>query len=50
MEADALSTGIMVLGPVEGFQLMKRLEDTEGMIVTKGGESMTTPGLDNLAV
>ena len=50
MEADALSTGIMVLGPVKGFQLMKRLEDTEGMIVTKGGESMTTPGLDNLAV
>ena len=40
----------MVLGPTEGFRLMKRLDDTEGVIVTKEGELMATPGLDDLAV
>ena len=50
MDADALSTGMMVLGPAEGFRLMKSLDDTEGVIVTKQGELMTTPGLDHFAV
>ena len=50
MGADALSTGMMVLGPAEGFRLMKSLDDTEGVIVTKQGELMTTPGLDHFAV
>jgi len=50
IDADALSTGMMVLGPAEGFRLMKSLDDTEGVIVTKQGELMTTPGLDYFAV
>ncbi len=47
MDADALSTGMMVLGPTEAFRLMKSLDDTEGVIVTKEGELMTTPSLDH---
>ena len=50
MDADALSTGMMVLGPTEAFRLMKSLDDTEGVIATKEGELMTTPGLDHLVV
>ena len=48
MDADALSTGVMVLGPTEGFELMTRLDDTEGLIVTKEGDSMMTPGIKRL--
>ena len=50
MDADALSTAVMVLGPTEGFQLMKNLDDTEGVIVTKEGRQMRTPGLDHFAL
>ena len=50
MGADALSTGVMVLAPAEGFQLMKNMDDTEGVIITKEGELVTTPGLGHLAV
>ena len=49
MDADALSTAVMVLGPVAGFQLMKELDDTEGMIVTKEDRQMRTPGLGRFA-
>tara|TARA_B100001079_G_C16345093_1_gene485462 strand:- start:281 stop:1165 length:885 start_codon:yes stop_codon:yes gene_type:complete len=49
MDADALSTAVMVLGPVAGFQLIEDLDDTEGMIVTKEDRQMRTPGLGRFA-
>ena len=48
MDADALSTGLMVLGPTKGFELMKRLDNTEGLIVTKEGDSLMTSGIERL--
>ena len=35
MDADALATAAMVLGPVHGIELLERLDATEGFIVTK---------------
>jgi thiamine biosynthesis lipoprotein len=49
MDADALSTAVMVLGPAEGLELMDRLEDTEGVIVTKPNDQLRTSGLGRLS-
>ena len=46
MKADALATAVLVLGPEEGLTLMDRLEDVEGMIVTKEQEVIVSKGLD----
>jgi thiamine biosynthesis lipoprotein len=46
MKADALATAVLVLGPEEGLSLMDRLEDVEGMIVTKEQEVIVSKGLD----
>ena len=46
MKADALATAVLVLGPAEGISLMNRLEDVEGMVVTKGQEIIVSKGLD----
>lgn len=46
MKADALATAVLVLGPEEGISLMNRLEDVEGMVVTKGQEIIVSKGLD----
>ncbi len=35
MDADALATAAMVLGPVRGVELLERLDGTEGLIVGK---------------
>ena len=35
MDADALATAAMVLGPVRGLELLERLDGTEGLIVGK---------------
>ena len=35
MDADALATAAMVLGPVHGIKLLERHEGVEGMLVTK---------------
>ena len=45
MEADALSTAALVLGPVQGPALLDRLSDVEGVIVTKNGEKISTKGM-----
>ena len=37
--ADALSTGIFVLGKNEGFELLQELNDVEGIIIFEGKES-----------
>lgn len=49
MDADALSTAVMVLGPAEGLELMDRLDNTEGVMVTKANERLTTSGLGRLS-
>lgn len=35
MDADALSTAALVLGPVDGLQLLEQLDGIEGLVVTK---------------
>lgn len=44
MDADALSTAAMVLGPAEGLHLLEAVEGVEGLIVTKGQEQVQTRG------
>jgi thiamine biosynthesis lipoprotein len=46
MEADALSTATLVLGPTEGLALIDRLDGVEGLIVTKDGRAARSVGLD----
>lgn len=43
--ADALSTGVFVLGPAEGLALIERLPDVEGVIVTAGNAVLVSSGL-----
>jgi thiamine biosynthesis lipoprotein len=43
--ADALSTGVFVMGPVEGMALIERLPKVEGVIVTDGNEVLVSSGL-----
>ncbi len=35
MEADALATAAMVLGPARGLELLERLDEAEGLLVTR---------------
>jgi FAD:protein FMN transferase len=44
MDADALSTAAMVLGRSGGLRLLGQVPGAEGLIVTKGGEQVQTPG------
>jgi thiamine biosynthesis lipoprotein len=46
MEADALSTGVLVLGPTEGLALLDRLDGVEGLIIAKDGHAVRSAGLD----
>ncbi len=43
--ADALSTGVFVLGPQAGMALIEKLPDVEGVIVTDRNEVMVSSGL-----
>lgn len=43
--ADALSTGVFVLGPEKGMELIEQLENVEGIIVTPEGEILRSSGL-----
>jgi thiamine biosynthesis lipoprotein len=43
--ADALSTGVFVLGPQAGMALIEKLPDVEGVIVTGGNEVLVSSGL-----
>jgi thiamine biosynthesis lipoprotein len=45
LDADALSTAVMVLGPTDGLQLLERLDGAEGVIVTKRHDELRTTGL-----
>lgn len=50
MEADALSTALLVLGPERGIELLERISGAEGMIVTKDGARFRSSGLERHAV
>ena len=43
--ADALSTGVFVLGPQQGMALIERLPDVEGVIVSDRNEVLVSSGL-----
>lgn len=43
--ADALSTGVFVMGPEDGMALVERLPDVEAVIVTDGNEVLVSAGL-----
>jgi thiamine biosynthesis lipoprotein len=43
--ADALSTGVFVLGPQAGMALIERLPDVEGVIVSERNEVLVSSGL-----
>jgi len=43
--ADALSTGVFVLGPRTGMALIEKLPDVEGVIVTESNEVLVSSGL-----
>lgn len=43
--ADALATGIFVLGPQKGLALLMRFDKVEALLVTTGGKVVMTPGL-----
>lgn len=45
--ADGLDTGIFVLGPERGMELIERLPDVEAVIVDRGGEVLVSSGLKN---
>jgi FAD:protein FMN transferase len=47
LKADALSTGIFVLGPVKGLELAERYKDIEVYIVDSGGQIWQSSGLKN---
>ena len=51
MLADALSTGVFILGPHAGMQLVERLPDVEAVIVSDANEVLISSGLrDRLQV
>ena len=43
--ADALSTGVFIMGPAAGMQLIEQLPDVEGVIVTAANEVLISSGL-----
>jgi thiamine biosynthesis lipoprotein len=43
--ADALSTGVFVLGPRKGMALVEQLPDVEGVVVTSSNEVLVSSGL-----
>ena len=43
--ADALSTGVFVLGPEKGMALIERLPNVEGVIVSSGNRVLVSSGL-----
>jgi thiamine biosynthesis lipoprotein len=45
MLADALSTGVFVLGPEAGMALIEKLPEVEGVIVTAGNAVLVSSGL-----
>ena len=42
--ADVLATVMCVLGPVDGFAMLQKVDGAEAVIVTADGKSHTSPG------
>jgi thiamine biosynthesis lipoprotein len=47
LTADALATGIFVLGPAKGVELAESLEDVEAYIVDRSGQILQSSGFKN---
>jgi thiamine biosynthesis lipoprotein len=47
MLADALSTGVFVMGPTAGMALIERLPDVEGVIVSNTNQVLVSSGLEH---
>ena len=47
LTADALSTGIFVLGPAKGIELLEKLDNVEGIIVDTAGTIHQSSGFKN---
>ena len=45
--ADALTTGVFIIGPHEGMELIERLDEVEGVIVSSANEVLVSSGLRN---
>ena len=45
VRADVLSTGVFILGPVEGMKLIESLPQVEGVIVTAANQVLVSSGL-----
>ena len=45
MVADGLSTGVFLLGPQAGMELVERLPDVEAVIVTAANDVLISSGL-----
>ena len=43
--ADVLSTGVFIMGPAAGIELIEKLPDVEGVIVTASNEVLVSSGL-----
>jgi len=43
--ADALATAVFVMGPEKGLALLEKWDDAEGILITEGGEILTTSGI-----
>jgi FAD:protein FMN transferase len=43
--ADAIAKGVFILGPDEGMQLIEKLPEIEGVIVTSGNQVLVSTGL-----
>lgn len=50
VEADALATGLFVMGPVDGLALAERLPEVEALIIASDLTSHATSGFPRLAV
>jgi thiamine biosynthesis lipoprotein len=50
MDADAISTATLVLGPAAGIALIERLPTVEGVIVTKTGEAVASKGFGGYVI
>jgi len=46
VDADALATGVFVIGPVEGLKIIESLKNVEGLIVDSSGTIIKSSGFD----
>lgn len=50
LQADALSTGIFVLGPEKGIKLLEKLSNTEGLIIDSTGQEYKSSGFEKYII